>query len=118
MLKHTLRFIGILFVLVGMSFAVSAQDSTNLTYGDSATGQIDNETYEDFYTFEGNAGDTIIIMMTATDDAPNRLDSYLILRDAEGIQLAFDDDGAQNLNSRIGPFTLPEDRTYTIVATR
>ncbi|MEL6307142.1 MAG: PPC domain-containing protein [Chloroflexota bacterium] len=105
-------------MLVGMSFAVFAQNNTELTYGEPVTGQIDNQTYEQIYTFEGNAGDTIIITMTATDDAPERLDSYLVLRDQDGIDLSFDDDSAMNLNSRIGPFTLPEDGTYTIVATR
>lgn len=108
----------VIFMLVSMmAMVVSAQDSESIEYDETVTGELDSQTYEQSYSFEGEEGDTIIIRMTATSEEP-RLDSYLFLEDAQGNELAFDDDSAGNLNSLLGPFTLPEDGTYTVIASR
>ncbi|MEQ8677182.1 MAG: hypothetical protein RLP44_09395 [Aggregatilineales bacterium] len=99
------------FVMIAPSFA---QDDT-LTYGDTVTGEITNETYEVPYTFEGTAGDIILVEMTMLEDG---LDSYIQLKNASGEIIAFNDDGGTGVNSVMGPFILPADGMYTIVATR
>ncbi|WOD37667.1 pre-peptidase C-terminal domain-containing protein [Nodosilinea sp. E11] len=65
---------------------------------------------ESTYTFEGTAGQTMTITLDSTD-----FDPVLTLRDAEGTEIAFNDDFGGTLNSKI-TITLPADGTYTVVA--
>lgn len=109
-----LIIIGMLFSSVMTSFA---QNTALISYDEVVTGELDDDTYEQLYTFEGEAGDTIVIQMDATSNDP-RLDSFLTLRGIDGQDLTSDDDSAGNLNSLIGPYTLQESGIYTIVATR
>lgn len=111
------KLIAVFALLTMIAIGVSAQDEDTITFDEPVSGELDSQTYEQFYTFEGNEGDTIIIRMTATSEEP-RLDSYLFLLDEDGNELAFDDDSAGNLNSLLGPYTLEADGVYTIVATR
>jgi len=92
-----------------------AQTSTPIAYGGSVEGQFTEGVTEIYYTFTGAAGDLIVAHMTASSTP---FDSYLILQDPSGAQIAYNDDGGGNLNSMIGPFALPVDGTYTLVATR
>lgn len=116
---HTLkRLLFAIFSLTILTVVAAAQNTETLTVDSPITGEITGETYEQFYTFEATAGDTIIITMNAAEDGPTRLDSYLFLQNANGDVITQDDDSGGNLNSRIGPFTIPEDGTYTVVATR
>lgn len=85
-----------------------------LSYGEPVTGEITAETPEVTYTFAGSADDVVTMTMR---ELSGGLDTYLILRDPAGNQLTVDDDGLGNLNSRIGPYALPQDGTYTVVAT-
>lgn len=70
--------------------------------------------YYDAYSFNGTAGQTISVFMSAS------FDTYLILRNPDGSTLAQDDDGGGGTNSRIpsvsGQLTLPTTGTYTILA--
>lgn len=110
--------IATLIVALALSImATTAQNTQLISYDEVISGELSNEAYEQFYTFEGQEGDTIVIRMSATSEEP-RLDSYLYLRDENGEELAFDDDMGGNLNSLIGPYTLPYSGTYTVVATR
>ena len=111
----TLITIVVIFLL--SILVTSAQQSRLIAYDEVLTGELDSQVYEQFYTFEGQAEETILIQMRATSEDP-RLDSYLFLRDSEGNELAFDDDAGGNLNSLIGPYTLEESGVYTVVATR
>lgn len=70
---------------------------------------VDNSFF-DIYTFEARAGQQVTIEMSS-----NEIDSYLILLDTTGQELAQDDDGGQNRNARI-QVTLPENGTYTLLA--
>jgi hypothetical protein len=69
------------------------------------------------YTFSGNAGDIVSIELTSVS---GDLDSYLSLRDPAGFEIEFNDDSnpGVTLDSAIQNFELPENGTYTIVATR
>ncbi|MGB7337892.1 MAG: PPC domain-containing protein [Phototrophicaceae bacterium] len=103
-------------LLISAISIVSAQ-SLMITYDEVVTGSLDDNNYEQIYTFEGQAGDTITISMQSEGDDV-RLDSFVFLRDAQGNDLTFDDDAGGNLNSFVGPYTLPDDGVYTVVATR
>jgi hypothetical protein len=63
------------------------------------------------YVFTGQAGD-VIVATESSDD----FDSYLHLLDSSGTELTYNDDGGGNLNSLIGPYTLPTTGTYTLRA--
>lgn len=64
------------------------------------------------YVFDGAGGTRVTIDMTS-----ERFDTYLVLRrEGEAEELAADDDGGGQLNSRI-TFTLPSSGRYEIVAT-
>ena len=66
--------------------------------------------YYDVYTFNGTAGQQVIIRMTS-----QTLDSYLVLLDPTGNSLIQDDDGGGNLDAQI-VYTLPVNGRYTIYA--
>ncbi|MGK7918621.1 MAG: trypsin-like peptidase domain-containing protein [Trichodesmium sp.] len=70
---------------------------------------VDNS-YYDLYAFEGRAGQKISIDMSS-----NQIDSYLILLNSNGQELAQDDDSGGQKNARI-IITLPEDGTYKLLA--
>jgi hypothetical protein len=111
----------LMLALVALPVIALAQRSEGgtINYGDTVQGEITTDTYEFAYTFDGAAGDVVVINMTAINlpvDGP-RLDSFLELRGPDGATLRSNDDYF-SLDSQIGPFLLPEDGAYTIVATR
>lgn len=69
-----------------------------------------DNSYFDAYTFEGTAGQRVLVEMSSED-----LNSYLILLSPGGDNIAQDDDSAGNKDSRL-EVTLPEDGIYTILA--
>jgi len=83
-----------------------------IEYGETVDGELTAAALEQLYVFTGSAGD--VVSITLMSDA---FDSYLFLDDPDGYELSYNDDGAGNLNSRIGPLTLPYTGTYTIRAT-
>jgi hypothetical protein len=92
---------------------VQAQAAEELTIsvGDTVSGELTLAAPSLVYTFEGTEGDTIVISMVS-----DTVDTYLILEDASGDELARDDDSGGSADARIGPFTLPESGTYRIIA--
>ncbi|MGL5081899.1 MAG: DVUA0089 family protein [Microcoleaceae cyanobacterium] len=86
--------------------------------GPEVAGRLDNgdpilpvdNSYYDIYAFEGKAGQQVMIEMKSRE-----IDSYLILLDAEGAELAQDDDGGGENDAKI-VVTLPQDGTYTFLA--
>lgn len=95
-------------------------DGNTLVYGNLVNGEISNAEYEQFYTFDAEAGDAVTITMEASS---GDLDTYLRLEDAQGNIIAQnDDDDLGELNnfydSAIRGVTIPETGMYTIVATR
>ncbi|MBD2459629.1 trypsin-like peptidase domain-containing protein [Oscillatoria sp. FACHB-1407] len=69
-----------------------------------------DNSYFDAYTFEGRAGQQVVIDMSSGE-----IDTYLILLTPDGSDLAQDDDGGGGTNSRIVA-TLPATGTYTVFA--
>jgi hypothetical protein len=86
-------------------------EDTDMTFGDVVEGRLDSDFQNRAYTFTADAGDIVTITMTSDE-----FDTYLFLEDADGGEIALDDDGAGNLNSRIGPLEIPADGRYTIIA--
>lgn len=95
-----------------------AQDSgpMALVYGDETTGAITNRDFERLFTFEGEAGDVVMIHMIKTD-INSDLDPYLYLTTLENSILSQSDDDFYSLNAMIIA-KLPATATYQIVATR
>ncbi|MFB6142300.1 MAG: PPC domain-containing protein [Halorientalis sp.] len=94
-------------------------DLRSISYGQTARGYIDTGDPRDPsrgslaepVTFQGSEGDTVTISMES-----DPIDTYLILTNDNGVQVAEDDDGGSGfLNSEITT-TLPESGTYTIWA--
>lgn len=88
---------------------------SSISFGQTVTGHISDDNYEDKWDFEGISGDVISISMTKTS---GNLDTYLELRNSTGQLLIENDDSGQTNNSLIESYTLPTTDTYTIVATR
>ncbi|MEA5449469.1 tetratricopeptide repeat protein [Leptolyngbya sp. CCNP1308] len=84
----------------------------------TVTGQLDENSeileddgsYFNVHTFEGKAGEFIIIELVS-----EAFDTYLLLRGPDGQTIAQDDDGNGGTNSRI-VVTLPTTGTYQMVA--
>jgi hypothetical protein len=89
----------------------------SVAYGTQISGSIDDQVLEQRYTFTGSRGDVVTITMWATN---GDLDCYLSLLNAQGSELAFNDDDLDNRgrDAAIRRFTLPADGSYTIIATR
>lgn len=100
------------FVLLLIGLPVLAQTAEPIGFGDTLEGSLTAARSFIEYTFEGELGSYISVTMIA-----DNFDAYLRLRDSKGNEVASDDDSAGNLNARIGPFKLPFNDTFTIVAT-
>jgi len=85
---------------------------TSIAYGDTVTGNLTATTAAegDRYTFEGSAGDTVIITLESDE-----FDTILDLLDAADTIIATNDDAQGETNSMIA-FILPAAQMYTIVA--
>jgi serine protease Do len=79
--------------------------------GGSVDSELTNSAFTEEWTFEAEAGTLVTITMVSED-----FDCYLLLLDSDGVEIAYDDDSAGNLDSRIGPLSLSETGTYTVVA--
>lgn len=86
--------------------------------GNPVSGEIDSESsvldydnsYYNRYTFEGQAGDEVVIDMMS-----DSLNPYLILLSPQGRSLAQDNNSGQDNNARL-MITLPDSGIYTIFA--
>lgn len=98
---------------------VDTGEAVTLSYGDTASGVLDAETYQVLYAFTGQAGDVVTIAMQAAVIDSN-LDSRLMLLGPDGstVLAENDDFDFNSLDARIENFELPESGTYTVVATR
>lgn len=95
----------------GQESAVSAGPGREIQMGATVEGTLSPDSPSVIYNFIAKAGDIVAITMESSD-----LDSYLRLGDQRGNELLYDDDGADDLNARIGPVHLPEDGAYVIIA--
>lgn len=103
---------------IGYTFAIDLSEIATtgggqIAYGQGVSGELLFPGQQDYWTFEGQAGDVVTIMMNGIN-----MDSYLALRNQYDITLTQNDDveGSGSLNARISNFVLPADGPYTIVA--
>ena len=90
---------------------VEANDGGAVISGEPVVGRLDFEADVDFWTFDAPAGSEVTIDLIALDPG---LDPLIFLIDEDGIDLFFDDDGGEGLNSRIEAFPLGATGTYII----
>ena len=114
--KRLILVVGALIVglgtLTGQASPPTQQD-IHLDYDSVVQGQISETVSEETWRFDGQAGDLILIDMRA---ASSSLDTSLTLIGPAGGQLISDDDSGPGFNARIGPFELPLQGEYTILA--
>lgn len=111
-MKHWLLILVVILSMV-MVLPSAAQDGGTLAYGDTVIGELTDEVYEVRYTFDGTAGDLVMMTLTADEYA---FDTYLYLYNSSDTLVGENDDSA-GLDSRL-IMELPGTDTYTIVATR
>ena len=111
-----MRFFATIIILsVLMTGVVVAQPSVEIGLGETVEGLLSTGETAVEYRFSGERGQFITITLIA--DPASGIDSYLQLVDADGTVLIEDDDSAGSLNSRIGPYRIPDNGDYIIVAT-
>ena len=79
------------------------------------TGNLDDEHFEDLWTFEGVTGEVVTFHMGTSSGS---LDPYLELHDVDGEMLGWDDNGGGGTSAQLGPIVLPESGVYMLVAAR
>jgi hypothetical protein len=108
-----MRYILLVFTVLALAIlpiAASAQ-ATAIAVGDTVEGELTESAPETLYSFEVEAGATVQITLVSDD-----FDPFLVLADADGNELATDDDSAGNLDSRIS-YTFPDGGEYMLTAT-
>lgn len=94
---------------------LSPPNAILIDYEDIITSDISGEIPQRFYTFEGLRGDVVTIELQR---ANGNLNPFLMLLDDNQTQLASDGDTFPYDQARINAYTLPENGTYYIMATR
>lgn len=106
-----LVFIG-LFCLIGAGRAGAQTELDVLVYGQTVEGEIAPNAPSQSYAFDAQANDVVTITMIATGGA---LDPFITLTDAQGVQLATDDDSGGQGSARLA-FVIPVAGRYRIQA--
>lgn len=87
-----------------------------IAFDEPVRGQLNTQNFAELWDFEGQEGAIISIQMTRQS---NDLDTYIILIDDQGNELASNDDGLDGTaSSEITGYSLPYSGLFTIVATR
>ncbi|MBN1565256.1 MAG: TlpA family protein disulfide reductase [Anaerolineae bacterium] len=95
-----------------------------INYNEQVAGSLADDPFDQWYIFQGTAGDVITIQMNATaadanDETAPALDPFLMLTTLNGLELAHNDDASDtSTGAAITDFTLPVSATYLIRATR
>src|SRR5258708_37799737 len=92
-----------------------AQDANTITYQQTVTGRITNDTFRVIYTSQGRQGEIIDASLTQTDGT---LDPVLLLTDDHNTLMASSDHNRTDLNAEIVSETLPHDGNYFLIVTR
>lgn len=88
---------------------------TLLVYGQSITGNLNDEIFARFYQFAGSAGDVVRVR---AERLTGSLDPILVLRDADERNLMRNDDADEATKDARLTYTLPQDGRYVIAVTR
>ncbi len=81
----------------------------SIAFGDTIDGRLSREGERLLYSFEGQAGDVVIVSLSSED-----FDTYLSLNQPNGTFPLAENDDTNGTNSLIGPITLPVDGLYQI----
>ncbi len=98
--------------------AAQEPDPHRISYGDTVTGTLGDDQYEQRWTFSGRRGELVRVVMGRAIDAPGGLDGYLLLLGPDGSVLLEMDDSGDSVMPVIEEYELPADGVYTLVATR
>lgn len=98
-------------LLASLSVAARAQEPIDLGSWAPISGVLMEDTRTAHYGFSAQAGDRISLTLASRD-----FDAYLIL-EANGQEVASNDDSEGSLNASIRDFTLPEDGEYVVNVT-
>jgi hypothetical protein len=90
--------------------AQAAAEELTISVGDTVTDELTLDVPVLAYTFEGEKGDTLVISMVS-----ELVDTYVILEDADGNEVARDDDSGGSGDARL-TITVPDSGTYRILA--
>ncbi len=90
-------------------------DAASTPLAESVTGTLTNDTPAIAYTFEGTANSNVTLNMNATSGS---LDTYLILLNSNGAEIARNDDRDDIVTDSTITATLQDTDTYTVLATR
>ncbi|PJF45149.1 MAG: hypothetical protein CUN55_00440 [Phototrophicales bacterium] len=104
-------------LLVERRPSVGTSENLEIVYGGQVIGTINDDTVQESFVFMGKAGDLVTISMIRTN---GDLDALLTLRDADGKQIAVNDDGYGDgrKDALIQDYRLPADGLYVIEASR
>jgi hypothetical protein len=100
---------------------VPLPEPTPLTCGETVVGELGPDdaagfrgldVFYDTYAFEGEAGESVTLSLSASMGDP-----YLYLLGPDGTVVAEDDDGGGNFDSLIRAFELQQSGSYTVIAT-
>jgi len=117
-MRKALWFTLVMLIAISVAGVTTAQDTTALTLGEAVEGEITASEYEFPYSFEGSAGDTALIQMWQPLDADEYVDTYLILEGPGGDIIVENSNDPANYSGSVIAARLPDDGTYTIIATR
>jgi hypothetical protein len=108
----------VIFVALFTAGVITAQDTTALTLGESVSGEISDDSYEISYTFDGKSGEIALIQMWQDPAASDYVDPYLILESPDGKTFAENSSDSALYSQATIAVSLPDDGTYTVIATR
>ncbi|MBN8590864.1 MAG: PPC domain-containing protein [Anaerolineae bacterium] len=91
------------------TLTLDSVDLESITFGDSIDGRLSREGERLLYSFEGEAGDVVIISLSSED-----FDTYLTLNEPGGDFPLAENDDTNGTDSLVGPITLPSDGLYQI----
>ena len=105
---RSLLLIGLIFVFT-TALTYAQVDGGELEDGEEVDIEVDGED-ELIFTYDGNEGDVISILVNADDDT----DTKMTLYNEDGDEIATDDDSGPGLNPALVRVVLPDDGEYTI----
>lgn len=83
--------------------------------GETVSGTLDDDSFRQVYTFDGQMNEVVAISMTRQS---GDLDPYLLLTDEQGRILALSDDDGSSTNAQIEFKRIPASGRYFVIATR
>ncbi|MDX1992090.1 MAG: PPC domain-containing protein [bacterium] len=115
-MRHLIVIASVCVALL-LSFSLSAQETTprTITYGQIVTGEIDNTTPFEAFTFEGFRGDYLSFRLRTTS---GNLDPLLIVLDSAGKTITLRDDSRASLDPEIDTLLISRTETYQVVVAR